>query len=57
MSDEEKQNPATEEEQPEVWVMREDGPEFAALIDSLTEEMGDAPDVCDVTVPTQLIAP
>jgi peptidylprolyl isomerase len=46
-----------EDEQPEVWVMREDGPQFAALIDQMTQENGgEPPDVCDVTVPTQLVA-
>ena len=46
-----------EGEQPEVWVMREDSPDFAALIDEMTSENGgEPPDVCDVTVPTELIA-
>ena len=46
-----------EEERPEVWVMREDGTEFAQLIADLTAENGSPPDVCDVTVPTHLLEP
>jgi peptidylprolyl isomerase len=41
-----------EAEQPQVWVMREDGPAFAELIASLADENGQPPDVCDVEVPT-----
>ena len=45
------------EERPQVWVMREDGPEFAALVESLADDNGAPPDVCDVTVPTRVADP
>jgi peptidylprolyl isomerase len=41
-----------EAERPAVWVLREDGPEFRELIASVTDANGNAPDVCEIEIPT-----
>jgi peptidylprolyl isomerase len=41
-----------EAERPRVWVLRENGPAFAELIDEARNEYGDAPDVCEIEIPT-----
>jgi len=41
-----------EADRPRVWVLREDGAEFAALIASVSNEVGVAPDVCEIEIPT-----
>jgi len=41
-----------ETDRPRVWVLREDGTEFAELIASVSNEAGVAPDVCEIEIPT-----
>jgi peptidylprolyl isomerase len=41
-----------EGERPSVWVLREDGPEFQTLLTSLTDANGEAPDVCEIEIPS-----
>jgi peptidylprolyl isomerase len=44
-------NDLPEDARPQVWVLREDGPEFQTLLASVTVD-GVAPDVCEIEIPS-----
>lgn len=46
-----------EAERPRAWVLREDGPEFQAMLPGLVLPNGSYPDVCEIEIPTKVVDP